>query len=135
MVFTQSPEVCLVKQKVLIVDDEALLVRTLSQAFRDSGYRVTACASAEEAEAVLKRDRNFDLVLLDYRLPGKTGLDLLASAGPLPGTRVVLMTAYGTAEIEEKSRALGVNLYLKKPFDLGSLLSQASSLLEKGAGS
>ena len=122
------------KPRVLIVDDEALLVRTLSQAFRDAGYQVTAKGTAEDAAEVLKHEKAFDLLLLDNRLPGKSGVQLLEGLGRMPETRVVLMTAYDTEEIQRKSTDLGVDLYLRKPFDLGSLLSQASRLLEKGAG-
>lgn len=122
------------KSRVLIVDDEGLLVRTLSQAFRDAGYQVTARGTAEEAGEVLRREKSFDLLLLDQRLPGKSGLQLLEEIAPWKGMKVVLMTAYGTEEIEQKSRDLGVDLYLKKPFDLGSLLNEASRLLERRAG-
>ncbi|MFH1144172.1 MAG: response regulator [Candidatus Eisenbacteria bacterium] len=122
------------KPRVLIVDDEALLVRTLSQAFRDAGYQVTARGTAEEASEVLEQAESFDLLLLDNRLPGMSGVQLLERFGPLAETRVVLMTAYDTEEIERKGTKLGVDLYLKKPFDLSSLLNQAARLLEKGAG-
>ena len=123
-----------VKARVLIVDDEALLVRTLSQAFHDAGYEVTARGSAEQAAEVLATAGRFDLLLLDNRLPGKSGVELLEEIAPLEGTRVVLMTAYDTLEIQQKSERLGVDLYLKKPFDLSSLLSEAARLLEKEGG-
>ena len=121
------------KRRVLIVDDEALLVRTLSQAFRDAGYEVASAGSAEEAEEVLGNEAAFDLLLLDNRLPGKSGLDLLEGLGALPETSIVLMTAYGTDETYQQSVSLGTSLYLKKPFDLKALLSKAAELVEKGA--
>jgi DNA-binding response OmpR family regulator len=122
-----------VQRKVLIVDDEALLVRTLSQAFRDAGYAVVTAGSAEEAAVAYKANAPFDLLLLDNRLPGKSGLDFRETLGSLPETRVALMTAYDTDETHRRSVTLGVDLYLRKPFDLASLLSQADELLEKGA--
>jgi DNA-binding response OmpR family regulator len=122
-----------VQRKVLIVDDEVLLVRTLSQAFRDAGYAVVAAGSAEDAAEAFRANAPFDLLLLDNRLPGKSGLDFLEGLGPLPQTRLVLMTAYDTEETHRRSVRLGVHLYLRKPFDLVSLLSQAGELLEKGA--
>ena len=121
------------QRKVLIVDDEALLVRTLSQAFRDAGYEVVTAGSAEEAAVAYKANAPFDLLLLDNRLPGKSGLDFREALGSLPETRVALMTAYDTDETHRRSVKLGVDLYLRKPFDLASLLSQADELLEKGA--
>jgi CheY-like chemotaxis protein len=122
-----------VQRKVLIVDDEVLLVRTLSRAFREEGYSVVAAGSAEEATVAYEANAPFDLFLLDNRLPGKSGLDFLEGLGTLPETRVVLMTAYDTEETHRRSTRLGVDLYLRKPFDLASLLSQAGELLEKGA--
>jgi DNA-binding response OmpR family regulator len=123
-----------VQRKVLIVDDEALLVRTLSQAFREAGYVVVTAGSAEEAVIAYQVNAPFDLLLLDNRLPGKSGLDFLEGLGSLPQTRTVLMTAYDTEETHRRSLKLEVGLYLRKPFDLVSLLSQADELLEKGAG-
>lgn len=121
------------KPRVLIVDDEALLVRTLSQAFRDAGYEVKATGNAEDAEELLDREERFDVLLLDNRLPGKSGVELLSGRSSRPARRLVLMTAYDTDDIQSKSVELGVDLYLRKPFDLGKLLSQVSELLEKGA--
>lgn len=121
------------KYKVLIVDDEALLVRTLSQAFREVGFDVAAAGSAEEAQEIYAAEAPFDLIVVDNRLPGKSGLDLLEAVARPAETRVVLMTAYDTADTHKRSLRLGVDLYLKKPFDLESLLSKASELVGKGA--
>ncbi|MFC1573353.1 response regulator [Candidatus Eisenbacteria bacterium] len=122
------------KYRVLIVDDEALLVRTLSQAFRDAGYDVVTAGSAEDAKEILDSTEAFDLLLLDNRLPGKSGLELLGEVGKMPETRIVLMTAYDTDETYKESIRLGADLYLSKPFDLKALLSKASELVAKGAG-
>ena len=121
------------KHKVLIVDDEALLVRTLSQAFRDAGYEVASAGSAEDATEIYGKQAPFDLLIVDNRLPGKSGLDFLEAVERPDHTRVVLMTAYDTADTHKRSVRLGVDLYLKKPFDLESLLSKASELVGKGA--
>ncbi len=126
-------EVRSVKHRVLIVDDEALLVRTLSQAFRDAGFDVASSGSAEEAQKVMKTQGEFDLLLLDNRLPGKSGLEFLAELGAHAETRIVLMTAYDTDETYKESLRLGADLYLSKPFDLQALLSKAAELVAKGA--
>ena len=73
------------------------------------------------------------MLLLDNRLPGKSGVELLAGRTSRPAKRLVLMTAYDTDDIQQRSVELGVDLYLRKPFDLGKLLSEAAKLLEKGA--
>jgi DNA-binding response OmpR family regulator len=122
-----------VKQRVLIVEDEALLARTLAQAFRERGYEVRQARSAEEARGILAEGAGFDLMLLDNRLPGQSGLDFLAQIGKPEGTRVVLMTAYGTEETRRRSRELGADIYLRKPFDLEAVMLKAAQLVEKGA--
>lgn len=121
------------KHRVLIVDDEALLLRTLSQAFEDAGFEVTTAKSAEEARAALDCESSFDLMLLDNRLPEQSGLELLEVMHKPAGMRVVLMTAYDTDETYKRSLALGTDLYLKKPFDLKALLDKAGELVRKGA--
>jgi DNA-binding response OmpR family regulator len=122
-----------VKQRVLIIEDEALLARMLAQAFRERGYEVARAASAELAQAVLEETPGFDLILLDNRLPGQTGLDFLEEHGKPAGARVVLMTAYGTEETHRRSVQLGADLYLRKPFDLEAVMAKAAELVEKGA--
>lgn len=121
------------KRRVLIVDDEALLARTLSQAFREAGYEVATAGSAEQATEIAAASSPFDLMILDNRLPGRSGLDFLESLGERGDTRVVLMTAYDTEETHRRSVDLKVDLYLRKPFDLSVLLRAASALCEKGA--
>ena len=56
------------KYRVLIVDDEALLVRTLSHAFRDAGFDVASSGTAEDAQKVLESQKEFDLLLREYRI-------------------------------------------------------------------
>ncbi len=121
------------KQRVLIIEDEALLARTLAQAFREQGYEVSRARSAEDARGILADGAAFDLMLLDNRLPGQSGLDFLAEIGKPAGTRVVLMTAYGTEETRRRSRELGADIYLRKPFDLDAVMRKAAQLVEKGA--
>jgi DNA-binding response OmpR family regulator len=123
----------LVKLRVLIVEDEALLARTLAQSFRERGYEVVQARSAEDARGVMAEGKMFDLMLLDNRLPGQSGLDFLEAIGKPEGTRVVLMTAYGTEETRRRSRELGADLYLRKPFDLAAVMAKAAELVEKGA--
>ncbi len=120
-------------QRVLIIEDEALLARTLTQAFRERGYEVRQAATAEDAREILADEPAFDLMLVDHRLPGMSGLDLLAEVGKPAGTRIVLMTAYGTDETRKRSLELGADLYLRKPFDLKAVMAKAAELVEKGA--
>ena len=83
-----------------------------------------AAASAEEAEQRVPDVRSVEVLVLDVKLPGKSGLDLLRTfreAGFVG--RAVVMTAYDSPDSERVCRALSVDHYLRKPFDLSELLT------------
>lgn len=115
--------------RILIVDDEVLLLRTLSNALREGGFDVLVASSAEEAERKLENAEPVDVLVLDVKLPGKSGLDLLGErrAAGFKG-KVVVMTAFDNPDSERICRALSVDHYLRKPFDLEKLLDLVRSL-------
>ena len=115
--------------RVLLVDDEVLLLRTLSNALREDGFDVLAASSAEDAERQMAREGTVDVLVLDVKLPGKSGLDLLRErldAGFAGKT--VVMTAFDNPDSERVCRSLSVDHYLRKPFDLEKLLDLVRSL-------
>ena len=118
---------------VLIVDDEQLLVRTLSSVLAESGYRITVAGSAEEASPRIFGQEPFDLILLDNRLPGESGVELTQRIREQAvRSKVILMTAYGTAEVRRQVERLAVNGYLTKPFDLGVVVEEVRALIGPG---
>lgn len=127
----------MVAATVLIVDDETLLLRTLSNALRDVGYEVLSAGNAEGGEALLEsRLGDVDLMVLDVKLPGRSGLDLLEGQrkrgyqGP-----AIVMTAFDNPESETRCRRLAVDRYLRKPFDLETMLGLIRVLVgENGLG-
>ena len=131
-----SLEALEVAQTILIVDDETLLLRTLSNALRDAGYEVLPAGSAGDGESLIDRQGgNVDLMVLDVKLPDRSGLDLLESQrGRGYSGRVIVMTAFDNPESERKCRQLSVDHYLRKPFDLEAMLGLIRGLLG-GSGS
>jgi DNA-binding response OmpR family regulator len=120
-------------KSVLIVDDEKLLVRTLSNALKEVGYRISVAGSVEQAEKHLAQETAFDLILVDNRLPKGTGIDLIRRLRERTvRSRVILMTAYETPEVKAEARRLKVDRYLKKPFDLTVLLEEIGGLIGPG---
>ena len=118
---------------VLIVDDEQLLVRTLSSVLSEYGYRITVAGSAEEAAPRIFGQERFDLILLDNRLPGESGIDLMRRIREQAvRSKVILMTAYGTAEVRRQVERLEVDHYLTKPFDLGVVVEEVRALIGPG---
>ena len=104
--------------RVLIVDDELLIRWALGQALGAKGCEVTEVATAHEALDAI-RAGDFDAVVLDYRLPDTTDLELLREIRRVaPMSHVVMMTAFGTPEMLEQAMGLGVSHVLEKPIDL-----------------
>jgi len=100
---------------ILIVDDERMLRRTLSDMFRRMGYRTTEASSGREALNHIARN-SFDLVLLDLKMPGMDGTEVLKAARPLaPDTVFVILTAYGTLDSAITAIRYGAFDYLLKP--------------------
>jgi len=114
------------------VDDEQLLVRTLSSVLSEYGYRITVAGSAEEAAPRIFGQERFDLILLDNRLPGESGIDLMQRIREQAvRSKVILMTAYGTAEVRRQVERLAGE-YLTKPFDLGVVVEVVRALIGPG---
>lgn len=123
-------------KSVLIVDDEKLLLRTLSSALKEVGYRISTAGSAEQAEKQIAQDASFDLILVDNRLPKASGLDLIRRLRERAvRCRVILMTAYETPEVKAEARRLKVDRYIRKPFDLTVLLEEIGTLIGPGGNS
>lgn len=111
------------------MDDEPLIRWSLSEVLAESGHSVTEAADGASAVRALTGDGPFDVVLLDYRLPDSNDLNLLLTIRrQAPQSAVIMMTAYGTAEMMSDALALGVYRVVAKPFevhDLVALISQA----------
>ncbi len=107
---------------ILIVDDEESLRRTLSGLFRRMGYRTSEAASGEQALELIAR-HTFDVVLLDLKMPGMDGTEVLKAARPLaPDTVFVILTAYGTLDSAIAAIRHGAFDYLLKPSPLGEII-------------
>jgi DNA-binding NtrC family response regulator len=106
--------------RILVVDDEALIRWSLVQTLGDSGHEtVEAVDAATALRAVSEASDPFDVALLDFRLPDSNDLTLLSRLRRLtPTTQVILMTAYGTPEVEQGALDLGVFRVVGKPLDM-----------------
>lgn len=115
---------------ILIVEDERLLARTLSTALKEAGYNAVVTHTAEQAEERWLEGATFDLVILDYRLPKGSGLELLQTARESGRTsKVILMTAFGNRDVRAEAKRLGVDKYVRKPFDLDNMLRSVTELI------
>ena len=110
-------------EKVLIADDEPLMLRFVAETMRRQGKE--AVLAENGADAIQKlQEEPFDLVVSDIKMPHKTGLDVLQAAKSLhPHCLVILATAYGSIESAVEAMKLGAFHYLIKPFSLEALES------------
>ncbi len=110
---------------ILVVDDEAAERITLGEVLRLEGYQVTLAASGEEAlTLVRKQEPNFDLAILDLRLPGVDGLQVLDGIHRLSeDTIVILITGYGTLETAVQALRKGAYDFLLKPTPVDEVLA------------
>lgn len=104
-------------EKILLIDDDEGLLHFLSRFFLRKGFEVTAFANARTAIDAISR-QNFDLVMLDYKMPELNGLDALEEIKKIDAkTPVILMTAYGTTDLAIEAMKRGAYDYLVKPFE------------------
>jgi DNA-binding NtrC family response regulator len=107
--------------RVLVVDDEPLIRWSLSETLADCGCAVTESGDGASAREAVKAD-DFDVVLLDYRLPDTEDLSLLASLRRLsPRAQIILMTAFGSPDVVRGALDLGAFRVLNKPFEMDAV--------------
>jgi two-component system, NtrC family, response regulator HydG len=109
------------RPRLLVVDDDRAILTLIGTIALAEGFDVATTVSGEDAMKQI-RQRPVDLVLLDLRMPGITGIDVLRSIREIsPRVKVVLMTGYGTIDSAVEAVKLGAVDYLTKPFDLPRL--------------
>lgn len=119
-----------VKAHILLVDDDALLRRSLAFNLEQAGYRVSTAATAEDALALARRDPP-GLVLLDIGLPGMDGLEALRAFRAVSDAPIVFLTARRRELDQVLGLELGADDYVTKPFDLAVLLARIKAVLRR----
>jgi DNA-binding response OmpR family regulator len=115
---------------ILVVDDDALLRRSLAFNLEQAGYRASTAANAEDALALADRDPP-DLVLLDIGLPGMDGLDALQHLRRSADVPVIFLTARRRELDQVLGLELGADDYVTKPFDTDILLARLKAVLRR----
>jgi DNA-binding NtrC family response regulator len=116
--------------RVLIIEDEKLIRWSLRQKFESKGFSVTEAANRVETDAAL-HDSVHDLIMLDYKLPDTTGIDILRRIREADADVVVIMmTAYTSVETAVEAIKLGAYDYVAKPFDMDEVLLKVDKALE-----
>jgi DNA-binding response OmpR family regulator len=120
-------------RQILLIEDEAGLVLTLTDRLHAAGFEVTATSDGHSALALSQR-RHFDLILLDIMLPGQSGFEVCAQWRRRDSrTPILMLTARGAVEDRVRGLRLGADDYLQKPFAMSELLARIQALLRRSA--
>jgi DNA-binding response OmpR family regulator len=118
--------------RILVVDDEATARVSLAEILRLEGYHVATAASGEEALSLLDKSEPFDLMVLDIKMPGMSGLEVTELVQEkYPGVVVILLTAFGALETAIEAIRKGASDYLLKPASVPEILESVRSGLAK----
>ena len=122
--------------RILIVDDEEPILFAMREYFTALSYLVDCARDLEEAYAFLST-HSYSLIVADLRLTGShevEGLEIVKAVRERsPATRIIMLTAYGSLEVEEEAIRSGVDVFLHKPKPLPEVAARAIWLLERSA--
>ena len=118
--------------RVLVVDDEKNIRDSLKWLIKSKGHQVELCASGEKAE-VMVANTNFDLMLLDVRLPGKDGLQVLEKVIHLqPDLKVIMISAHADLSTAVRATRLGAYDFFEKPLNAEKIIVELRKLHDHG---
>ena len=119
------------EKQILLVDDDAEIVETLSYALQNAGYEVLIARDGNQGLALAERE-DPDLVILDMMMPKRSGflvLEKLRRSRPVP-VRIIMITANEGSRHKAYAEMLGVDDYIRKPFPMDRLLESVQRLLD-----
>jgi CheY-like chemotaxis protein len=119
-------------KKILVVDDDDLVLIAIQELLTPLGFSVTSLASGQEALDAVSRDR-FDLVILDVSMPEMTGFEVCQKVRQMESyaeTPVLMLTARSGEEDRQRGMEVGANLYLPKPISPKRLIALVEEALK-----
>jgi two-component system response regulator (stage 0 sporulation protein F) len=123
------------KKKVLIVDDQNGIRVLLMEVFGSEGYNTFQASNGKLALEIVKNDAP-DLVLLDMKIPGMDGLEILKHVKAIDrNIKVIMMTAYGELDMIKEATDLGALMHFTKPFDIDEMRIAVNMQLRGGNSS
>ena len=123
------------KAAILIVEDEEALTEVLRYNLEADGYEVATVARGDEADLLLK-EKSPDLVILDWMLPGLSGIELCRRLRARPETKqlpIIMLTARGEESERVRGLSTGADDYIVKPFSIPELLARVAALLRRAS--
>jgi len=123
-------------KSILIIDDDQLVVKTLSRYLKTYGYKIETAVSGEEAIAK-SETMPFDLIVSDIRMPGMNGLETLKKLRSIAQDKhrinipEIIITGYASDENHKEAENMGIVNYIYKPFDVSVFIDAVKKALTK----
>ena len=117
--------------KILVVDDNLDMCQIISDILEEGGHTVNVSYNGEDALRKIKKN-HYDLIVLDYRLSGISGLVVLEKAlQMMPLLKVIMISAFGSDSTKTKARESGAVDFIDKPFDIKRFVQAVQDILTK----
>ncbi len=117
--------------KILVIDNDKDMCQLISEILQEEMYEVDISYNGEDALLKIKKN-SYDLLILDYKLFGISGLTVLEKVRQIkPLIKVIMISAFGDKSIKARARELGVSDFLDKPFDIKRLTRRVKDILTK----
>jgi len=117
--------------RILVVDDDKDMCHLISEILQEESYEVNISYNGEDALSKIK-ENSYDLVILDYKLFGISGLGVLEKARQIkPLIKVIMISAFGNDSTKAKARELGAFDFIDKPFDIKRFIQAVQDILIK----
>jgi len=123
------------QKKILLIDDEELITRTLIKALERSNYEVMVAKNGADAIIMVEEEEGFDLVISDVRMPGKNGVEtvkeilrILSKRG-VESMPAIFITGYADKDIEEQAMTIKPTAYIHKPFEFDFFMQEVKKAI------
>lgn len=121
-------------KKILVIDDEELIIRSLKKLLEKEGFAVFVAKNGQDA-VVMAEEESFDLLIADIRMPGINGVETVQGIYKdlkeknLENIPAIFITGYADEEIKKKAKTLKPIAYIYKPFDISELVDKVKAAL------
>ena len=117
--------------KVLIVDDEKMILNLMSEALTDEGYECFVADNVDAAVEIMTTIPGITLIITDLKMPGKTGADLIKIVETQcePNIKFIVMSGHGSPRVEGNGIDIAAYPFLRKPLSIAALLENITSVL------
>lgn len=120
------------KKTILVIDDQSDMGWIMSRIFHERGHKVMVSRSGKEGLKKFMDRKDFDLVFLDIKLPDLNGFDVLEQIKKTsPGTKVIIITAFGSPEARQEALVRGAFAFLDKPIQIAEMTRLADEVFSK----